>query len=169
VPGRTRSVCAALSSRYSSTRVRPFQSAEGSAGGFTPIGGTAERKQRREFPIKPAGEMPHCGIDPHQRGLRQALALQMRQKRLDHRHEPFRRPGMTVEVVVEAEEALQVAARGIEGGFGLPGDLGHQVERGRVARAVFRVLDTLQAESSAPATARGQPSSTHSAAQAVSK
>ena len=44
---------------------------------------------------------------------------------------------MAVELLVEGEEALQVAALGREGRLRLPGDFGDQVEGGQVAEAVL--------------------------------
>ena len=39
-----------------------------------PIRGAAEGEQVREFPIEPAGEMPHGGVDADQGGLGEALS-----------------------------------------------------------------------------------------------
>ena len=64
--------------------------------------------------MQPAGEVPHRGIDAHQRGLRQPLLLQRFQKGFGHGDKPLVRPVMLVERLVEGEEALQVALLGID-------------------------------------------------------
>ena len=72
--------------------------------------------------------MPHGGIDAHQRCLRQPFFLQVLQKRLGHGDEPFLRPVVAVEVLIEGKKALQVAPLGIKGGLRLPGDLGNEID-----------------------------------------
>ena len=49
-----------------------------------PLGRTAERKERRELAVQPAGKMPDRGVDARQRRLRQALPVQMCDKRFGH-------------------------------------------------------------------------------------
>ena len=91
--------------------------------------------------MQPAGKVPHRGIDAHQRGLRQPLLLQRFQKSLRHGDKPLVRPVMLVELLVEGEEALQVAVLRIDGRRGLSGNLGDQVHGGQVTQAVFGRLD----------------------------
>ena len=90
------------------------------------FGGTAQGKEVREFAVQSAGEMPHGGVDAHQGRLRQLLLLppgclrellplQRLQKGFRHRHIPFLGLVMLVEVIVERQEALQVAALGRPG------------------------------------------------------
>jgi hypothetical protein len=65
----------------------------------------------------------------------------MLQEGLGHRDEPFFRPVMAVEVLIEGEEALQVAPLGRQGLLGLPGDFGHQVEGSEVTEAILGGFD----------------------------
>jgi hypothetical protein len=111
---------------------------------FHTLGGAAQGKEAGELLVQPAGEVAHRGVDTHKRGLRQPLPLQRFQECLGHRHKPFLGPVMFVEVLVEGQEALQVAAFGIEGGVGMPGGFGHQVDSGEFHQAVFCLLDMRQ-------------------------
>ena len=106
--------------------------------------GQPQGEEGRELPVQPAGEVPHRGIDAHERGLRQPLLLQRFQERLGHGDEPLVRPVMLVELLVEGEEALQVAPLGIESRLGLPGDLGDQVHVCQVTEAGFGLLEARQ-------------------------
>jgi hypothetical protein len=51
---------------------------------------------------------------------------------------------MLVELLIEGEEALQVAVLSIDGRRGLSGNLGDQVHGGQVTQAVFGRLDVRQ-------------------------
>ena len=82
---------------------------------FHALGGTAQGEQRGTLLMQPARKVAHGGVDTRQRGLRQVLAGQRFQERLGHGDEPRVGPIMVVEVLVEDEEALQVAALGVQG------------------------------------------------------
>jgi hypothetical protein len=50
-------------------------------------------------------------------------------------------PVVAAELVVEGEEAVEVAALGVEGGLGLARQFGHEVEGRQVSRAGFGGFD----------------------------
>jgi hypothetical protein len=50
---------------------------------------------------------------------------------------PFFWPVVAVEFQVEGEEAAEVTPFGVDGGWRLPGDLGHEVGAGQRAEAAF--------------------------------
>jgi hypothetical protein len=81
------------------------------------------------------------GVDADQGGLGEALAPELFQEGLRHRDEPFVRPVVAVKLVIEGEEAVEVAALGVQGGLGLAGDFGRKVERSKICQTVFRGLD----------------------------
>src|SRR5262249_5504080 len=91
--------------------------------------------------MQPAGKVAHGGVDAHQGRLRQLLPLQRLQKGFGHRDEPFLGPIVLVEVLVEAEETLQVAAPSLQGGLRAPGGFSHQVDGSQLDQAVFCPLD----------------------------
>jgi hypothetical protein len=76
---------------------------------------------QRAFTVLPlhelAGEVAHRGVDADEGGLGEVLPPQVFEKGLGHRDESFVRPVIAVELVVEGEEALQVAALRVQGGL----------------------------------------------------
>ena len=70
-------------------------------------------EEGRELPMQPAGKVPHRSIDAHHGGLCQPLLLQRFHKGLGHGDKPLVWPIMLVELLVEGEEALQVALLGL--------------------------------------------------------
>src|SRR2546421_10925916 len=94
-----------------------------------------------KFPMEPAGEVAHGGVDADQRGLGETLPPEVFEKGLRHRDEPFLRPVVAAEMVVEGEEAREVAVLGVEGSLGLAGDFGLEVEFRQVGERRFRGLD----------------------------
>jgi hypothetical protein len=60
---------------------------------------------------------------------------------LDYRDEPFLRHVVAAELVVEGEEAVEVAALGVKGGLGLARHVGREVECGKIRQTVFRGLN----------------------------
>jgi hypothetical protein len=81
------------------------------------------------------------GIDADQRGLGEALPPEVFQEGLGHRDEPFVRPVVPVDLVVEGEEAVPIATLGVEGSLGLAGHFGDEVELGQVGQRVLDGLD----------------------------
>jgi hypothetical protein len=54
-----------------------------------------------------------------------------------HRHKPLLRPAIAVEVMIEGQEAVQVAALGIQGALRLAGGFGDEVECGEIGEMGF--------------------------------
>jgi hypothetical protein len=111
------------------------------SGQLDPLGRAAEGKEVREFAVEPAGEMPHGGVDAEQRGLAQALPPKLFQEGFGHGDEPLLRVVMAVELVIEGEEASQIAVLGVQGGPGLAGHFSDQVESGQVCQTRFGGFD----------------------------
>jgi hypothetical protein len=91
-PGRMCSVCAALSRRSSSQKVRPFQSAVGSVGGL-PCPSGSRGEEAGEFAVEPAGEVAHGRVEVDQGDLGQALHPEVCQGGLGRRYKPCRGRG----------------------------------------------------------------------------
>jgi hypothetical protein len=106
-----------------------------------PVRRAAEGEQAREFAVEPAGNMPHGGIDTDEGGLGEALPPEVFQEGLGHRDEPFLRPLVAVELVIEGEEAVEVTVLGIEGGLRLARHFGRELECGQVRQTFLRGLD----------------------------
>jgi hypothetical protein len=85
--------------------------------------------------------MPYGGTDAHKRGLGQELSPVVFQEGLGHRDEPFVRPVVAVEVMIEGEEALQVAALGVQGGLRLASDFDREIEGGKISKMIFGGLE----------------------------
>ena len=99
--------------------------------------GAAQGEQGGKFLVQPAREVAYGSVNTRQRGLRQLLPLQRFQERLGHRDKPRIWPIMVVEVLVEGQKALEVAAFGVEGGLRMPSRFRHQVDGGEFRQAVF--------------------------------
>jgi hypothetical protein len=71
-----------------------------------PLGGTAEGRQLGKFPVEPAGEVAHGGVDADQRGLGETLSPELFEKSFGDRDEPFLRAVVAAELVIEGEKAV---------------------------------------------------------------
>ena len=75
------------------------------------------------------------------RGLGEALPPEVLQEGFGHRDKPFLQPVVAVEVVVEGEEAVEVAVLGVESGLRLARHFGREVEHHQVGERRFRGLE----------------------------
>jgi hypothetical protein len=97
---------------------------------FSQSSSTARASRCTGTQSEPVGEVAHRRIDANHGGLGEALPPEVFEKSLGRRDKSLVLPTMIVELVIESEEALQVAALGAEGGLGVGGDFGHEVDLG---------------------------------------
>ena len=82
----------------------------------------------------PPREVPHAGVGADDGGLRRSGFGELLEKLPGHRGVPILWPVVSVEAVVERQEASKVPALGLDGGAGLAGDLAPEVQVSEGAR-----------------------------------